>query len=51
MMRYIEDKKIKVFASEQGTDHSEKVKNKIKEVVVVELCHINFVDNRDEVFL
>jgi hypothetical protein len=52
-MLFIENKNlIKLFASEQSTDHSEKVENKIKEVVVVELRKIiSKVHIRDEEFL
>lgn len=56
MLSYIEKTTVKLCASEQRTDHCEKVKiNKlIQEVVRVafELCQINnFVDNRDQEFV
>lgn len=38
---------IKFSACEQGADHSEKVENKIKEVVVVEFSAIAILDSTD----
>lgn len=46
MSRYIQNS-IKYSACEQRTDHSEKVENKIKEVVVVELSAIAILDTTD----
>lgn len=39
---------IKFSASEERTDHSEKVENKIKELVVVVLSAVTNLDKRDE---
>jgi hypothetical protein len=38
---------IKIRACEQGADRSEKVENKIKEVVVVEFSAIAILDSSD----
>lgn len=38
---------IKFGASQERTDHSEKVVNKIKEIVNVEICASEVVDTRD----
>lgn len=46
MSSYIKSS-IKFSACEQRTDHSEKVENKIKEVIVVELSAITVLEKRD----